>query len=206
MQSFQNLVDYINRETTILTLKNMKHYKSPAWMMATAIAGMTMTACSLDSYEPEKPFTTCPSENPTLYACGIGQSGTRSGAAAVNILFTEDDIEWFDVNTRELRFRNIDEPLYEKLRLLSGVEFCLGGQTLFSGSTFVGLICSQFFDDLVLCCGKIDGGVVDDGHYYLLDCYPPQFINDERVQANRAKRAEQWETFMKYLESKGKLR
>ena len=184
----------------------MKHYKSPAWMMAIAIAGMTMTACSLDSYEPEKPFTTCPSENPTLYACGIGQSGTRSGDDAVNILFTEDDIEWFDVNTRELRFRNIDEPLYEKLRLLSGVEFRLGGQTLFSGSTFVGLICSQFFDDLVLCCGKIDGGVVDDGHYYLLDCYPPQFINDERVQANRAKRAEQWETFMKYLESKGKLR
>ena len=98
------------------------------------------------------------------------------------------------------------EPLCKKLRLLSGVEFRLGDQTLFAGSTFVGLICSEFFDDLVLCCGKIDGGVVDDGHYYLYDCYPPQFNNEERVLANRAKRAEQWELFTYYLESKGKLR
>jgi hypothetical protein len=54
----------------------------------------------------------------------------------------------------------------------------------------------------------MDGEVIDDGHYYLYDCYPntPQFLNDELVKANRAKRAEQWETFTKYLESKGKLR
>jgi hypothetical protein len=30
----------------------MKHYKPFAWMMAIAIASMTMTACSLDSNEP----------------------------------------------------------------------------------------------------------------------------------------------------------
>ena len=83
----------------------------------------------------------------------------------------------------------------------------MGNQTLFSGSTFVGLICSQVFDDFVLCCGKMDGEVVDDDdHYYLYDCYPLQFINDERVQANRTKRAEQWDASTKYLESKGKLK
>lgn len=85
----------------------------------------------------------------------------------------------------------------------------LGGEHLFSGgATHVGLICSQVFDDLVLCCGKMDGEVIDDGHYYLYDCYPntPQFLNDELVKANRAKRAAQWETFTKYLESKGKLK
>ena len=70
----------------------------------------------------------------------------------------------------------------------------------------VSLICSQMFDNLVLCCGKTDGEVVDDGHYYLYDCYPPQFIDDERVQANRKLRAPQWETFLNYLESKGKLK
>jgi hypothetical protein len=53
----------------------------------------------------------------------------------------------------------------------------------------------------------MDGEVVDDdGHYYLYDCYPLQFINDERVQANRAKRAEQWDASTKYLDSKGKLK
>jgi len=53
----------------------------------------------------------------------------------------------------------------------------------------------------------MDGEVVDDDdHYYLYDCYPLQFINDERVQANRTKRAEQWDASTKYLESKGKLK
>ena len=188
----------------------MKHYKTLAWMMATAIAGTVMTACSLDSNEPEKPFTTDPVEAPTLYVSGIPQSETRNGTEGKNIiLFTENDIEWFDVNTRELRFCDMEKPLYEKLRLLSGVEFRLGDQTLFSGSTFVGLICSQVFDDLVLCCGKIeDGEVVDNNRYYLYDCYPntPQFLNDERVQANRARRAEQWEIFTRYLDGKGKLK
>ncbi|MBR3496841.1 MAG: hypothetical protein IKH37_08985 [Prevotella sp.] len=185
----------------------MKHYRPFARIMAIAIASTMMTACSLDSYEPEKPFTTDPVGKAHLWC--IGQPGTRSVADVEKLLFTDDDIEWFDPDTRELRFRDMEEPLYEKLRLLSSVEFRLGNQTLFSGSTFVGLICSQVFNDLVLCCGKIeDGRVIDSNRYYLYDCYPntPQFLNDEQVKANRAKRAAQWETFTKYLESKGKLK
>jgi len=185
----------------------MKHYRSLAWMMAIATASMTMTACSLDGTEPEKPFVTCPTSEATLYAYGISQTGTRSASDIGNYLFTEDDIEWFDVSTRELRFRDTMKPLRETIPLLAGVDFYLSGEYLFSGgATHVGLICNQIFDDLVLCCGKIDGEVIDDGHYYLYDCYPLQFINDERVQANRIKRAAQWETFTKYMESKGKLR
>jgi hypothetical protein len=46
----------------------------------------------------------------------------------------------------------------------------------------------------------------NQGHYYLHDCYPLQFINDERVQANRERRAEQWAIFTQHLESRGKLR
>ena len=188
---------------------NMKHYKPLAWMMAIAIVGTAMTACSLDGYEPEKPFTTDPVEKTALFAFGIGEPGTRSDADAERVLFTDNDIVWFDPVTRELRFRDMEEPLYEKLRLLSGVEFRLGDQTLFSGSTFVGLICSQVFNDLVLCCGKIeDGEVIDNNRYYLYDCYPntPQFLNDEHVKANRQRRAPQWEAFLKYLDSRGKLR
>ena len=182
----------------------MKHNRPFAWMMAIAIASMTMTACSLDGNEPEKPFTTCPVSEGTLYACGIGQPETRSDAG---ILFTEDDIEWFNVTTREIRFRDTMEPLREKIPLLAGIDFYIGGKHLFSGgATHVSLICSQMFDDLVLCCGKIDGEVIDDGHYYLYDCYPLQFINDERVKANRMKRAAQWELFITYLDGKGKLR
>ena len=183
----------------------MKHFCPLAGIVAIAIASMSMTACSLDS-ESEKPILIIdPVENPMLlYACGISQPETRSSS---EILFTDDDILWFDMNTRELRFRDTMEPVREKIPLLAGVNFYLGGEYLFSGgATHVSLIYSQMFDDLVLCCGKIDGEVVDDGHYYLYDCYPTQFIDDERVQVNREKRAAQWEIFTNYLESKGKLK
>ena len=185
----------------------MKHYRPFARIMAIAVASTMMTACSLDSYEPEKPFTTCPVNNARFYAFGIGVPGTRSTAYAEKALFTDDDIEWFDPDTRELRFSSHVEPLRDKIPLLAGIDFYLDDKYLFSGgATFVGLVCSQMFDDLVLCCGKIDGEVIDDGHYYLYDCYPPQFIDTGKVKANRELRAPQWEAFLKYLESKGKLR
>ena len=185
----------------------MKHYSPLAWMMAIAIAGTVTTACSLDGYEPEKPFTADPVEKVALFAIGIGEPGTRSDANAEGVLFTDNDIEWFDPVTRELRFRDAMEPLREEIPLLAGIDIYLDGEYIFScGATFVSLICSQMFDDLVLCCGKIDGEVIDDGHYYLYDCYPAQFIDDERVKANRLRRASQWEAFLKYLESKGKLK
>ena len=62
----------------------MKYYKPLAWMMAIAIASTTMTACSSDDNETEKPFTTDPVESSMLYACGVGQSETRSVADAQN--------------------------------------------------------------------------------------------------------------------------
>ena len=186
----------------------MKYYKPLAWMMAIAIASTTLTACSLDGNEPEKPIVIIdPVEKATLYACGISPSETRTAGDAQNMLFTEKDIEWFDPDTRELRFRDTMEPLREEIPLLAGIDFYLGGEHLFSGGvTCVSLICSQVFDDLVLCCGKIDGEVIDDGRYYLYDCYPLQFIDTDEVKANRLRRASQWEAFLKYLESKGKLR
>jgi len=52
----------------------------------------------------------------------------------------------------------------------------------------------------------MDSEVSHDGNYYLYDCYPLQFIDTDTVKANREKNAAQWETFTKYLESKGKLK
>ena len=92
----------------------MKHYRPLAWMMAIAIAGTVMTACSLDGNEPEKPFTTCPVSESTLYACGIGQPGTRSVTDVEKVLFTDDDIEWFDASTGEQVFtRPGAEQMYQ---------------------------------------------------------------------------------------------
>ena len=178
----------------------MKHYKSLAWTLATAIAGMTLTACSLDSYEPEKPILIIDPVEVTLYACGISPSETRSD----NILFTEDDIEWFDVTTREIKFKDMEEPLYKRLEPFHEIEFHLGDDALFVVSSFVGDWDSRIFTDLVLHYQM--NSDTHQGHYYLHDCYPPQFINDERTQANIKKNVEQWELFVYYLESKGKLK
>ena len=185
----------------------MKQLNLLAWMMVIAMTSMTMTACSSDDTEAEKPFTTDPVVKPTLYACGISKSETRSDLVAQNVLFTEDDIEWFNVTTREIKFKNFAEPLYKRMMPFQEIEFRLGDNSLFIVSSFVGLWDSRIFDNLVLCYGNMESAEPEtDGSYFLYDCYPLQFINDERVQANIKKNATQWDTFTKYLESKGKLK
>ena len=181
----------------------MKHDKSFAWMMAIAIAGMTVTACSLDSNEPEKPFTTDPVEN-TLYACGINDPRTRSIGDAQDVLFTEDDIEWFNVTTREIKFKDMEEPLYKRLEPFREIKFYLGDNGLFVVSSFVSDWDSRIFTDLVLHYDVISDSY--QGHYYLQDCYPSQFIDTDEVKANIKKNAGQWELFTYYLENKGKLK
>ena len=185
-----------------------KKIRNSFWMMAIATASlaMSMTACSSDDNETAKPFTTDPVESSTLYACGISQDGTRGVTDAANVVFTEDDILWFDVNTRELKFKETEEPIYKKLEPFHEIEIRLGDDALFVVSSFVGLWDSRVFDNLVLCYGKMDSEVSHDGNYYLYDCYPLQFIDTDAVKANREKNAAQWETFTKYLESKGKLK
>jgi len=121
------------------------------------------------------------------------------------VLFTEDDIKWFDVNTRELHFRDSMKPLTKKIKMYDAVRFDLNDNVLFVAD-FVSLIVSCTYNDLVLCYGKMEGGVADNGRYYLCDCYPLQFINDEIVQSNREKRTAQWQLFLDYLEYKGKLK
>ena len=185
----------------------MKSHKTLAWMMAIAIASTTMTACSLDSNEPEKTFIIDPVEHTKFFACEANGE-TRGATSTVDTLFTEDDIEWFNVSTREIRFKKQDEQLFKKLKMnyhKEGLEFRLGENVLFEVSRFVSDIDSRIFYDLVLHYSTI-GEDEDNPRYYLHDCYPAQFINDERTKANIKKNAMQWETFTKYLESKSKLK
>ena len=183
----------------------MKYYKPLAWMMAIAIASMTMTACSLDGDGPEKPIVIIdPVEKATLYACGISPSETRTSGDVQNVLFTENDIEWFNASTREIKFRDSHIPIYKRLEPFHEIKFYLGDNALFVVSSFVADWDSRIFTDLVLHYDVISDP--NQSHYYLQDCYPLQFAETDEVKANREKNAAQWETFTKYLDSKGKLK
>ena len=185
-------------------MKTMKLWRNILVMTA---AMLSLASCSSNDNDQEKPFTVCPEEQIKFYACEkIGE--TRGMTAVIDTLFTEDDIEWFNVSTREIRFKKQGELLYMKLKKnyhKEGLEFRLGENVLFEVSRFVSDLDSRIFYDLVLHYSTIGE---DEGNprYYLHDCYPAQFINDERTQANIKKNAVQWETFTKYLESTGKLR
>ncbi len=173
-------------------------------MMAIAIASITMTACSSDNNETEMPFSSDLVDNGTLYACGVGQSETRTDVEDSNVLFTENDIEWFNVTTREIKFREMQEQLYPRLQPFHEIKFYLGNNVIFVVSSFVGDWDSRVFTDLVLHYDVISDP--NQGHYYLHDCYPSQFIDTDEVRANIIKNANQWELFTYYLKSKGKLK
>jgi len=172
-----------------------------------AAAMLSLTSCSSNDNEQEKPFTTDPVEQIKFFVCETSVE-TRGATALIDTLFTEDDIEWFNVSTREIKFKKQDEQLFNKLMKnyhKEGLEFRLGESLLFEVSRFVSDFDSRVFTDLVLHYSVIAEDA-DNPRYYLHDCYPLQFISDERTQANIKKNAVQWETFTKYLESKGKLR
>lgn len=183
-------------------MKTMKIYANILMM---AIAALFLASCSSNDSEQEKPFTVCPEEQVMFFACEVN-SETRG--TAVDTIFTEDDIEWFNINTREIRFKVMDDQLFKKLMEnyhKGSLEFHIGENVLFEVSRFVSDFDSRVFFDLVLHYSTIGE---DEGNprYYLRDCYPPQFLDDERTQANIKKNAEQWELFINYLDSKGMLK
>ena len=158
--------------------------KMNIWRFAfTMLAAFSLASCSSDN-EQEKPYTTAPVEN---------------------AVFTETDIEWFNPNTREVKFYAQEESLSQRLRKTDGeLEFRLGNDVVLKVSRFVGDWDSRTFKDLVLHYDVISNS--EQGHFYLQDCYPLQFINDEQVQANIKKNAEIWDTFVNYLEKIGKIK
>ena len=175
-----------------------------AFMM---LAAFSLASCSSNDNEQDKTITVFPEEQIKFFVCEASGE-TRGATAVIDTLFTEDDIEWFNVDTREIRFKKQDEQLFNKLMKnyhQENLEFHLGENFLFEVSRFVSDFDSRIFYDLVLHYSLIGE---DEGNprYYLHDCYPAQFISDERTQANIKKNAVQWETFTKYLENKGKLK
>ena len=85
--------------------------------------------------------------------------------------------------------------------------FCLGDDILFQVDNLVNPSFSRTYFDLVLYYEwKWENNEKAGVGYYLYDCYPQQFIDNELTKSNRLRRETQWEMFLRYLESRGKLR
>ena len=185
--------------------------RNSIWMVAIAIGSfaMSLTACSSDDIEVNSELGGKENveQSTALAAYAIDSQGTRSGGEVKTAVFTDEDIEWFDLNTRELRFGIDSEAIYNRLESLDRIEFRLGDDVLFQVDNIVNPTFSRPYFDLVLYYDwtwendeKVGVG------YYLYDCYPQQFVDEELTKNNRNKRAEQWKAFTEYLESKGKLK
>ena len=185
--------------------------KNSIWMVAIAIGSfaMSLTACSSDDIEVNSELGGKENveQSTALAAYAIDSQGTRSGGEVKTAVFTDEDIEWFDLNTRELRFGIDSEAIYNRLESLERIEFRLGDDVLFQVDNIVNPTFSRPYFDLVLYYDwtwendeKVGVG------YYLYDCYPQQFVDEELTKNNRNKRVEQWKAFTDFLESKGKLK
>ncbi len=185
--------------------------KNSIWMVAIAIGSfaMSLTACSSDDIEVNSELGGKENveQSTALAAYAIDSQGTRSGGEVKTAVFTDEDIEWFDLNTRELRFGIDSEAIYNRLESLDRIEFRLGDDVLFQVDNIVNPTFSRPYFNLVLYYDwtwendeKVGVG------YYLYDCYPQQFVDEELTKNNRNKRVEQWKAFTDFLESKGKLK
>ena len=185
--------------------------KNSIWMVAIAIGSfaMSLTACSSDDIEVNSELGGKENveQSTALAAYAIDSQGTRSGGEVKTAVFTDEDIEWFDLNTRELRFGIDSEAIHKQLESLDRIEFRLGDDVLFQVDNLVNPTFSRPYFDLVLYYDwtwendeKVGVG------YYLYDCYPQQFVDEELTKNNRNKRVEQWKAFTDFLESKGKLK
>ena len=185
--------------------------KNSIWMVAIAIGSfaMSLTACSSDDIEVNSELGGKKNmeQSSALAAYAIDSQGTRSGGEVKTAVFTDEDIEWFDLNTRELRFGIDSEAIYNRLESLDRIEFRLGDDVLFQVDNIVNPTFSRPYFDLVLYYDWMweNDEKVGVG-YYLYDCYPQQFVDEELTKNNRNKRVEQWKAFTDFLESKGKLK
>ena len=126
-------------------MKTMKLWRIAFMMLAASF----LACCSSNDGEHEKSFTVCPVDQTKFYVCEASGE-TRGATAVIDTLFTEDDIEWFNVSTREIRFKKQDEQLFKKLKMnyhKEGLEFRLGENFLFEVSRFVSDFDSRIFYD-----------------------------------------------------------
>lgn len=122
----------------------------------------------------------------------------QSSLADNNIVFTGDDILWFNSKTREIKFKEMSSPI-GVLPMYKEIQFKMGDEDLFNAITWVWDANSQIFNDLVLYYDYRTGS------YFLHDSYPVHILTD-LAKENKEKRSEAWAKFINQLKQERRLK
>lgn len=129
----------------------------------------------------------------TRFSSGDGENPNH----VAPVVFTGNDIAWFNSETREIKFRKNFNP--GDLKLYQNLQFHLASSHLFTVVTFVMPIHSFTSDDLVL---YLDSS----GKCYLHDCYPLSLMETlPEVKQNKQNRETGWNKFINQLKNEKKL-
>jgi hypothetical protein len=116
------------------------------------------------------------------------------------LLFTGNDLKWFNATTCEVIFADSLTP--KKLNLFHWIKCYQGTDSLFT-ATLTSDIMSSIINDLVL------NHNLQDGKYYFEDGYPAWIdnlgTNSIRIQ-NKKKRSAAWNRFIAQLKLEGKYK
>lgn len=152
------------------------------------------------------------SSSTLVVKAGMAPTGTKSanvtaGESADHVVFTGDDILWFNETTDEIRFK---ENFYQLESIVdffhTGIEFFLYDEFLFTTLVCVSDINSQVFNVPVFYYSQIEN------KFFIKDGYPVISVlkNDKTIQQTRDENmqaiAEEWDKFIQYLKDAGKYK
>ncbi|GHT58645.1 hypothetical protein AGMMS50239_03580 [Bacteroidia bacterium] len=137
-----------------------------------------------------------------------GEIATRSSSDSNNsevVIFTGNDILWFNETTREIRFRD-NMLISNDIRIWRTVKFYVSDEYLFSSMIFVSDLSSSIYNSLVFYYS------IMENKFYLADGYPvnvsvlpkPQEAQKKRDE-NMREIANEWNKFIEQMKAESKL-
>lgn len=155
--------------------------------------------CTLHSCESNSTIVSESSITAVGEVAHISAKDKEAISNSSDIVFTGNDIQWFDQNTREIKFKkNIDCSVFQTYQK---IHFNLDGKFLFTAQTYASQHHSFIIKDLVLFIDQFTQKC------YLHDCYPLSVAeNDPETKTNKEKRFDTWNSFLMQLRTEYKIK
>jgi hypothetical protein len=179
-------------------------------MKATVLFFIALTGLSLAGCRPESEDLPVQTGSDIIVRASNAEEGVtvRSGTPEP-VVFTGDDILWFNETTKELCFKNnfSNSPANNSaLYATRAVKFYINDEYLFSSMIYVSDFSSQTFNSLVFYYN------VTENRYFLRDGYPDAAVlpNPQKAQElrdeNRRKIAPEWNRFIEQMKREGRYK